>query len=112
MPVDLSSLDVYFSQGIFYLWHQLLLHAYKKELHQCGYKGAHPYWDWTLDTDSPKAFSNSPIFDTKTEFSGNRTTEATFHGGGHLGVGGLYDITADGYANREWPVTDDRINQS
>ncbi|KAK7214684.1 hypothetical protein V2G26_002687 [Clonostachys chloroleuca] len=183
--------DIHFV-GVFYPWHRLLLHAYEKELRACGYNGAQPYWDWTLDTSSPEAFFNSPIFDAKTGFGGNgdwipgnithpmegifvtsggldipdrtgggcvpdgpfkgmvnhlgpndslaynphcvrrdfspshfnvssmdnvkngiatpnfgtftRTTELTFHGGGHIGVGGLYGTLTDGYASPGDPI--------
>ncbi|TVY66761.1 N-acetyl-6-hydroxytryptophan oxidase ivoB [Fusarium oxysporum f. sp. cubense] len=178
--------------GIFYPWHRLFLHEYEKELQACGYKGAQPYWDWTLDTHSPVTFFNSPIFDIKTGFGGNgdwvpgnvshpadgmivtsggfdiadrtgggcvpngpfkgminnlgpndavdynphcvrrdfspssfnrssmenvlqgmalpnfglfdRTTEVTFHGGGHLGVGGIYGTLTDGYSSPGDPI--------
>lgn len=180
-------------QGIFYPWHRLFLYSYEKDLQSCGYIGALPYWDWTLDALSDEAFFNSPIFDPETGFGGNgewvpgnyshpagdlvptsggldfadrtgggcipngpfknasnhigpndnveynahcirrdftpsyflgysamanvtagmalpdfntfdRITETTFHGGGHLGVGGLYGTLTDGYASRESPV--------
>jgi tyrosinase len=41
------------------------------ELQACGYTGGQPYWDWTLDTDSEKAFLSSPVFDTARGFGGN-----------------------------------------
>ncbi|KAK0657072.1 hypothetical protein B0T16DRAFT_400842 [Cercophora newfieldiana] len=37
---------------------------------ECGYKGAQPYWDWTLDTPASN-FANSPVFDALTGFGGN-----------------------------------------
>lgn len=38
---------------------------------ECGYKGAQPYWDWTLDIETPDAFIQSPIFDEVLGFGGN-----------------------------------------
>lgn len=182
-------------QGVFYPWHRLFLYAYEKELQACGYKGALPYWDWTLDTGSKDDFFNSPIFDPETGFGGNgdwvpgnsshpadgveitsggldmpdrtgggcinngpfknainnlgpnankeynphcirrdfvpsrfmghssqanvteamnlpdfgtfdRITETSIHGGGHLGVGGLYGTMTDGYSSRESGLRD------
>lgn len=38
----------------------------------CGYKGAQPYWDWSLDTiENGKKYSDSPLFDAKLGFGGN-----------------------------------------
>lgn len=38
---------------------------------ECGYKGAQPYWDWTLDVDPPSNFPKSPVFDPVYGFGGN-----------------------------------------
>lgn len=38
---------------------------------ECGYRGAQPYWDWTLDTRSAEDWAKSPVFDAKTGFGGN-----------------------------------------
>ncbi len=39
-------------------------------LQDCGYNGAQPYWDWSLNVGSPTKFSSSPIFDPTTGFGG------------------------------------------
>jgi tyrosinase len=40
---------------------------------ECKYKGAQPYWDWSLDNpeNGGAQFNNSPIFDPITGFGGN-----------------------------------------
>jgi len=49
-----------------------MVYNYEKELrNSCGYKGAQPYWDWTLDTRSANSIFRSPVFDPKTGFGGN-----------------------------------------
>ncbi len=40
-------------------------------LQDCGYTGAQPYWDWTLDGGDNSKFAMSPIFDPTTGFGGN-----------------------------------------
>jgi len=48
--------------GLFLPWHRNYLNDFELALRkECGYKGAHPYWDWTLDA-SPN-FTNASIFD-------------------------------------------------
>jgi tyrosinase len=37
---------------------------------ECGYRGAHPYWDWTLDTPAYQ-WDNSPLFHPVFGFGGN-----------------------------------------
>ncbi len=60
-----------FEKGWFYPFHRLMLFVYERELRSCGYDGAHPYWDWTLDATSPSAFLASPLFDKEAGFGGN-----------------------------------------
>ncbi|KAI5807356.1 hypothetical protein DFH27DRAFT_315579 [Peziza echinospora] len=58
--------------GHFLPWHRYLIHLYEKALRsECGYTGAQPYWDWTLDTNSGKPMNEWPIFDTEFGFGGN-----------------------------------------
>lgn len=57
--------------GHFLPWHRLFTAYYEKLLRdECGYRGAQPYWDWTLDTPASK-FLSSPIFDATHGFGGN-----------------------------------------
>lgn len=69
--------------GHFLPWHRFLVAAYERMLRdECGYAGAQPYWDWTLDVagggssdngnDSAEgAFVSSPVFDAVLGFGGN-----------------------------------------
>jgi tyrosinase len=44
-------------------------------INECGYKGAHPYWDWTLDTpEFGHHFNESSVFDPTVGFGGNSMT--------------------------------------
>ncbi|KAK4683049.1 hypothetical protein QC764_121700 [Podospora pseudoanserina] len=55
--------------GHFLAWHRLFTATYEKMLrNECGYTGAQPYWDWTLDAADITA---SPVFDPVTGFGGN-----------------------------------------
>ncbi|KAH6875060.1 hypothetical protein BKA58DRAFT_437055 [Alternaria rosae] len=57
--------------GQFLPWHRLFTAYYEKILRdECGYRGAQPYWDWTLDTPAWK-FVQSPVFDATYGFGGN-----------------------------------------
>ncbi|CAI0654037.1 unnamed protein product [Colletotrichum noveboracense] len=57
--------------GHFYPWHRLHVWAYERELRLCGYEGAQPYWDWSLDAASYDDMLKSPVFDPDTGFGGN-----------------------------------------
>lgn len=58
--------------GQFFPWHRYFMIAHEKALREeCGYKGAQPYWDWTLDSGPGKDIRNSSIFDPVTGFGGN-----------------------------------------
>ncbi|KAH9892510.1 Di-copper centre-containing protein [Cubamyces lactineus] len=47
--------------GLFLPFHRLYVHAVEKAMKErCGYTGAFPYWDWTIDA---RDVQNSPIFD-------------------------------------------------
>ncbi|KAF8463421.1 hypothetical protein BDZ91DRAFT_682722 [Kalaharituber pfeilii] len=58
--------------GHFLPWHRYFMIAYEKALREeCGYKGAQPYWNWTLDSGPGKDVRDSPVFDPITGFGGN-----------------------------------------
>ena len=38
---------------------------------ECGYNGAQPYWNWTLDSKNGTDFFDSPVFDETTGFGGD-----------------------------------------
>ncbi|KAK1833753.1 hypothetical protein QBC39DRAFT_380303 [Podospora conica] len=57
--------------GHFLPWHRYMVAVYEDMLRdECGYKGAQPYWDWSLDTPARK-WADSPVFDAVTGFGGN-----------------------------------------
>ncbi|KAH7149696.1 hypothetical protein B0J13DRAFT_312956 [Dactylonectria estremocensis] len=63
--------DVHFV-GFFQAWHRVFVNQYESDLRGlCGYSGAQPYWNWSLDSDSAEDFLNSPLFDPETGFGGN-----------------------------------------
>jgi len=46
--------------GLFFPWHRWFLHVFETALRtRCGFKGALPYWDWTIDAHD---IYNSPMF--------------------------------------------------
>ncbi|KAJ2898555.1 hypothetical protein MKZ38_003846 [Zalerion maritima] len=58
--------------GHFQPWRRMLVAKYEADLRElCGYSGAQPFWDWTLDSWSTDDFPNSPVFDPDTGFGGN-----------------------------------------
>jgi tyrosinase len=67
--------------GHFLAWHRYFTATYEHMLRsECCYRGAQPYWDWTLDvvpadtlnsTDSDTKWPASPVFDGDTGFGGN-----------------------------------------
>ena len=58
--------------GLFLPWHRLYLREWEWALqNECGYKGAQPYWDYTIDAAANKNFTLSPIFDPVHGFGGN-----------------------------------------
>ena len=60
------------TQGHFLPWHRYLIITYEKALREeCGYKGAQPYWNWSLDTEPGMDIRDSPVFDPVTGFGGN-----------------------------------------
>lgn len=44
---------------------------YEREIRECGFNGAQPYWDWTIDAISRDALFKSPVFDSEFGFGGN-----------------------------------------
>ncbi|KAH7364797.1 hypothetical protein BKA65DRAFT_492035, partial [Rhexocercosporidium sp. MPI-PUGE-AT-0058] len=56
--------------GTFLAWHRYYLWVYEETLrNECGYEGAHPYWNWGLFSDNTEA---NPVFDgSATSMSGN-----------------------------------------
>ncbi|KAL1638483.1 hypothetical protein SLS56_000292 [Neofusicoccum ribis] len=60
------------NQGHFLSWHRWFTATYEKGLREeCGYTGAQPYWDWTLDVKTEADFLSSPVFDPVFGFGGN-----------------------------------------
>ncbi|KAI0178378.1 hypothetical protein BJ166DRAFT_49020 [Pestalotiopsis sp. NC0098] len=58
--------------GPFLPWHRGFLAIWEADLRAtCGYTGAQPYWDWTLDAVSEDAWPSSPLFDDVYGFGGN-----------------------------------------
>jgi len=57
-------------QANFLSWHRYYVHAYEQALrNECGYTGAHPYWNWDRYAKDP---ANSPIFNgNSSSMSGN-----------------------------------------
>jgi len=59
--------------GHFLAWHRFFTATYENLLRsKCGYLGAQPYWDWTLDVSpSLSKFPSSPVFSATHGFGGN-----------------------------------------
>ncbi|ORY57455.1 uncharacterized protein BCR38DRAFT_449179 [Pseudomassariella vexata] len=58
--------------GRFLPWHRIYLALFEADLKSsCGYQGALPYWDWSLDVTTETSFLESPIFDPVYGFGGN-----------------------------------------
>ncbi|KAK1570066.1 uncharacterized protein LY79DRAFT_642954 [Colletotrichum navitas] len=70
-------------------WHRRFIFIYEKYLQdKCSYKGALPYWDWTLDWEN---FPESPIFSSVTGFGGNGNQSAPHSvGEGHCVTDGPF----------------------
>ncbi|KAH7309632.1 hypothetical protein B0I35DRAFT_359486, partial [Stachybotrys elegans] len=53
-------------------WHRHLMWLYEQALrNECNYRGAHPYWDWTLDAYLPDGLTKSPLWDPEYGLGGN-----------------------------------------
>lgn len=58
--------------GHFLPWHRYFTAVYEQALRkECGYNGAQPYWDWTLDVHPSSRFASAPVFDPVFGFGGN-----------------------------------------
>ncbi|KAL6853090.1 hypothetical protein ACO1O0_007643 [Amphichorda felina] len=58
--------------GHFLPWHRWFTALYEQGLRdECGYRGAQPYWDWTLDVTPSSKFTESPVFDPVFGFGDN-----------------------------------------
>lgn len=52
-------------------WHRWYVQLHEDLLRtECGFTGAQPYWDWSIDGDAVDT-PNSPVFDAETGFGGN-----------------------------------------
>ncbi|KAF7364338.1 Tyrosinase central domain-containing protein [Mycena sanguinolenta] len=67
--------------GHFLPWHRRFLHVHEIALREeCGFEGALPYWDWSLDVASGRSLSESPVFDPVYGFGGNGLDIADYNG--------------------------------
>ncbi|KAF2492345.1 Di-copper centre-containing protein [Lophium mytilinum] len=58
--------------GHFLPWHRWFTGVYEKSLRdECGYSGAQPYWDWTIDAKHASDWTKSPVFDPVDGFGKN-----------------------------------------
>lgn len=72
-------------------WHRWYVQLHEDLLrNECGYAGAQPYWDWSIDADAVNV-PNSPIFDPDTGFGGDgRLTGSDVPGYGRCVVDGPF----------------------
>ncbi|EMC93898.1 hypothetical protein BAUCODRAFT_36350 [Baudoinia panamericana UAMH 10762] len=69
-------------------WHRYFLHLYEKTLRgQCGYSGALPFWDWTMDS---MALEMAPVFSAADGFGGDGEVD------GNITVGRTGRCVVDG----------------
>jgi tyrosinase len=69
LALHISLTDEIHGVGQFLPWHRRYLQVYEQTLREkCGYKGAQPYWDQSLDVNN---FPGSPVFDPVFGFGGN-----------------------------------------
>ncbi|KAF9052157.1 hypothetical protein BJ165DRAFT_1340679, partial [Panaeolus papilionaceus] len=70
--VHIYNADEVHHVGHFFPWHRYFLSLYERTLREeCDYKGAIPYWDWSVDADKGGRLLDSPIFDPVTGFGGD-----------------------------------------
>ncbi|KAF9051831.1 hypothetical protein BJ165DRAFT_917274 [Panaeolus papilionaceus] len=74
---DFQAVHIHTAQEVhdvahFLPWHRRYLRMFEKMLRdECGFRGALPYWDWTLDGDKGGRILDSPIFDAEAGFGGD-----------------------------------------
>ncbi|KAJ6259583.1 Tyrosinase [Drechslerella dactyloides] len=67
-----TSIGSFSLQGHFILWHRYFIATYEKTLREvCGYRGAQPYWNWTIDVASMRDMIEWPVFNNHSGFGGN-----------------------------------------
>ncbi|KAI4656607.1 hypothetical protein J4E81_009709 [Alternaria sp. BMP 2799] len=79
--------------GHFILWHRYFVATYEKALREeCGYAGAHPYWNYSLDAEPHNPTStrvyDSEIFSPDTGFGGNGNKVEPLPGQNEFGMEG------------------------
>jgi tyrosinase len=58
--------------GFFLHWHRYFVATYERALRdECGYTGAQPYWNWSLDAASGLPMEQWPIYNPDYGFGGN-----------------------------------------
>ncbi|KAL0634128.1 hypothetical protein Q9L58_006935 [Maublancomyces gigas] len=68
--VHIQHMETVHLNGQFLPWHRYFTAVYEDALRvQCGFGGAQPYWDWTLDADG--VWAESPVFSPIDGFGGN-----------------------------------------
>ncbi|ETS81057.1 hypothetical protein PFICI_06059 [Pestalotiopsis fici W106-1] len=72
MAEHINRTDFIHFVGFFQPWHRMFVAQYESELRSvCGYTGAQPYWNWSLDAFSNDTFLAAPVFDPVNGFGGN-----------------------------------------
>ncbi|KAG8727093.1 hypothetical protein FRC11_013944 [Ceratobasidium sp. 423] len=66
--------------------HRWFLEMHVEELRKCGYTDPMPYWDWTLDSGTPKNFLGSEMFDPKKGFGSVGVAEDCVEDGPYAGM--------------------------
>lgn len=98
-------------QGHFLPWHRWFTALYEQGLREeCGYRGAQPYWDWTLDVTPASKFTKSPVFHPVFGFGGNGPYVPTNNTGmdvpGRTGGGCVQDGPFEDMVVRLGPLDD------
>jgi tyrosinase len=71
-PLDVIQTETLTAQGHFLPWHRQFIRLWEKDLcSTCNYRGALPYWDWTLDAKDRTGLAKSPLWDPVYGFGGN-----------------------------------------